>query len=298
MSVSIACPVCDTPMHPLRHDWCFACTACGFLASNLSPHVGDGQLADIVDEERREIALVDLRKKNFQQILDRIDSLTEPARRSLLEVGCAHGWFLDAAAKRGYDVHGIEPDASIGALATSKGHDVAIGFFPDALAPGTRYDVVVFNDVFEHLPDPRAALVACRQRLQPGGSLVLNLPSSGGTFFRIATLLDRLGISGPYARMWQKGFPSPHLSYFHPAALTRLAGREGYAEIYRGTLDSLDRPRLWQRLRLDRRSSLPGAMLTWLAATVASPLLGWLPADIALQIYRPAEPHRPSSGLA
>jgi len=129
MSVSIACPVCDTPMHPLRHDWCFACTTCGFLASNLSPHVGDGQLADIVDEEQREIALVNLRKKNFERILDRIDSLTEPARRSLLEVGCAHGWFLDAAAKRGYDVHGIEPDASIGALASSKGHDVAIGFF-------------------------------------------------------------------------------------------------------------------------------------------------------------------------
>ncbi|HEY8622964.1 MAG TPA: class I SAM-dependent methyltransferase [Casimicrobiaceae bacterium] len=294
MSPAISCSVCDTHMRPLRHEWCFACPVCGFLASNLSPHIGDGQVADVIDEEQREIALVSLRKKNFERILDRVDAMTDPSRRSLLEVGCAHGWFLDAAAKRGYEVHGIEPDAPIGALASSKGHDVAIGFFAGALTPGARYDVIVFNDVFEHLPDPRAALVACRQRLQPGGLLVLNLPNSGGALFRIATLLDRLGISGPHERMWQKGFPSPHLSYFHPGALTRLAGREGFAEIYRGTLDSLDRRGLWQRLRLDRRSSLRGALVRWLGIVVASPLLGWFPSDMALQIYKPANTPRPS----
>jgi SAM-dependent methyltransferase len=281
-------------MHPLRHDWCFVCPECGLLASNLSPHIGDGHVADIIDEEQREIAIVSLRTKNFGRILDRVDSLTDPSRRSLLEVGCAHGWFLDAAARRGYKVHGIEPDAPIGAFASSKGHDVAIGFFPGVLAPGTRYDVIVFNDVFEHLSDPRAALAACRQRLQPGGLLVLNLPNSGGTFFRIATLLDRLGISGPHERMWQKGFPSPHVSYFHPDALTRLADREGFAEIYRGTLESLDRRGLWQRLRLHRRSSLLGAMVTWLGIMVASPLLAWLPSDIALQIYEPGRTRQPS----
>jgi len=272
-------------MHPWRHDWCFLCGVCGFRASNLNPHIGEGQFANVIDEEQREIALASLRKKNFERILDRLDSMTHPARRSLLEVGCAHGWFLDAAARRSYDVHGIEPDAPIAALASRKGHDVSTGFFPEALGPGTLHDIIVFNDVFEHLPDPRAALAACRQRLQPGGLLVLNLPNSGGAFFRVATLLDRLGIAGPHNRMWQKGFQSPHLSYFRPDLLTRLARREGYAEVYRGTLDAIDRQGLWQRLRLDRRSSLPGAMLAWVAVTIASPVLGWLPSDIALQIY-------------
>src|ERR1700687_792768 len=265
MAGPISCFVCNMHMHPLRHNWCFRCSACGFLASNLSPHIGDGQVADVIDEEQREIALISLRKNNFERILNRVDSMTNPLGRSLLEVGCGHGWFLDAAARRGYRVQGVEPDALIGALASRKGHNVTIGFFPDDLASGTRYDVIAFNDVFEHLPDPRAALTACRERLQPGGLLVLNLPNSGGAFFRIATLLDCLGISGPHERMWQKGLPSPHLSYFHPDALTRLACREGFAEIYRGTLDSLDRQGLWQRLRLDRRSSLLGASGTWLA---------------------------------
>jgi len=273
-------------MHRWRHDWCLVCPGCGFLASNLSPHVSDGRLAEVIDEEQRESALVSVRKKNFERVLDRIDSMTERTGRSLLEVGCAHGWFLDAAAKRGYDVHGIEPDAPIGALASSKGHDVAIGFFPGAATLPMRYDVIVFNDVFEHLPDPRAALAACRQRLEPGGMLVLNLPNSRGAFFRIAMLLDRLSLSGPLDRMWQKGFPSPHLSYFHPDAMTRLAAREGFTEIYRGELETLGRRRLWRRIRLDRRSSLPGAIVTWLGIVAAGPVLELFPSDITLQIYK------------
>jgi SAM-dependent methyltransferase len=272
-------------MHEAGADWCLSCRACGFLKSTLSPNIGDPSASRILDEERREIALVTLREKNFERILDRLASLARPSQRVLLEVGCAHGWFLDAATRRGYEAHGIEPDAPIAALAMSKGHDVRIGYFPDALGPGLSYDFIVFNDVFEHLPDPRAAMEACRQRLRPHGLLVLNLPSSMGVFFRTAAVLARCGISWPYERMWQKGFPSPHLSYFHPGALTQLAERVGFEEVYRGTLASLDHRGLWQRLRMDRDSSFPAAVLTWLVVKAANPLLGLLPADIALQIY-------------
>ncbi len=258
------------------------------------PHIGDAEHRGILDEQRRELALVTLRKKNFERILDRLDSVTGSTRQALLEVGSAHGWFLDAAARRGHDVHGIEPDAPIAAQSVARGHDVTTGFFPAAVAPDARYDVIVFNDVFEHLPDPRAALVSCRQLLRQGGVLVVNLPSSEGIFFRMATLLDRMGLPGPHERMWQKGFPSPHLSYFRPHTLKRLAAREGFAEIYRGTLDSLDRGGLWQRLRFDTRSSLSGAAIMWLAIMIASPLLARLPSDIALQIYRHAGTRPPA----
>jgi SAM-dependent methyltransferase len=275
-------------MRRWRHAWSFACPACGYLASDLTSRIDDATSSDVLDQKKRELALASLRRRNFERILDRIDSMTAPGRRSLLEVGCAHGWFLDAAAKRDYDVRGIEPDAPIGALASGKGHDVTAGFFPDALPPGVRFDVIVFNDVLEHLPDPRTALAACLRHLGPGGLLVLNLPSSHGALFRLAALLDRIGFSGPFERMWQKGFPSPHLSYFHPDALTRLARREGFVEIYRGELDTLQRRGLWQRMRLDRRSSLPGAALAWLGVTALMPLSGVLASDIALQIYKPA----------
>ena len=66
------------------------------------------------------------------------------------------------------------------------------------------FDAIIFNDVFEHLPDPIDAIVAVERLLADDGILVLNLPSSDGLFFRVSTLLNRLGWRGPYERLWQR----------------------------------------------------------------------------------------------
>ena len=261
------------------------CSGCGFLASTLRPNLGADASARPIDEKDREAALARLRRRNFEHILDRLESMAKPAGRALLDVGCAHGWFLDAAARRGYEVLGLEPDRQIGTPAAKRGHDIAIGFFPADLPPGRRYDVISFNDVFEHLPQPRAAMAECRRRLEPEGLLVLNLPNSRGVFFRLAAVLNLVGLKAPYERMWQKGFASPHVSYFHPEALARLARREGFIEIYRGTLDSFEYEGLWRRLRYDRTSSIFGSAATWIAIALTGPLLRRLPADISLQIF-------------
>jgi hypothetical protein len=96
----------------------------------------------------------------------------------------------------------------------------------------------------------------------------------------------------PYERMWQKGFASPRFSYFHPEALACLARREGLFEVYRGTLDSFEFEGLWQRLRYDRTSSILGSAATWIAITLAGPLLRRLPADISLQIFMQGGEHQ------
>lgn len=150
---------------------------------------------------------------------------------------------------------------------------------------GGAYDVITFNDVFEHLPDVSAALGACRERLREGGLLVLNLPNSRGTVFRVAALLDRIGFHGPLDRLWQKGFPSPHLHYFHPDCLAELARRHGFREVHRGELATVELRGLWHRLRYDRTSSLPGSFLSWLAISLAFPALRLLPSDISLQMF-------------
>jgi len=280
------CAVCDSPMRKTRHVWCFRCPTCGFLASTLVPHIADGAATDAVDETRRQGALMRLRKRNFERILDALDRHAGAGRRELLEVGCAHGWFLEAAARRGYSVHGIEPDAQSAAVAMSRGYDVKVGFFPGALDDDRGYDTIVFNDVFEHLSDVRSATALCRAKLRPGGLLVINLPNSNGALFRIASAVDRLGISGPYERLWQKGFPSPHLSYFNPDALTRLVVSHGFAEVHRERLASVEVRGLWQRVRYDRNAGIAGSLVVWTAVTLANPLLKVLPGDIALQIFR------------
>ena len=86
--------------------------------------------------------------------------------------------------------------------------------------------------------------------------------------------------------MWQVGFPSPHLSYFHPAGLARLAKREGFAEIDGGVLPLFEVSALWRRIRYDRTLSLPAAVATCIGLAAISPLSRAMPADITYQIFQ------------
>lgn len=280
------CAICSARMRQSASGWRFDCPQCGFLASTLAPSIGVDTAT--IDERERERALVGIRHRSFAHLLDRLDATGPLAQRRLLDVGCAHGWFLDLARERGYRAKGIEPDGAVANVARAKGHDVVTGFFPQDLQPGERFDVIVFNDVFEHLPDPRAVLRATRERLSDGGQLLLNLPSSRGIVYRAANLLQGAGMRGPHDRLWQAGLPSPHLSYFHPEGLARLVTSESFDEIERGTLPLYDVPTLWSRLRFARGTPLPIAAAAWLALAAMSPFLRWLPADISYQIFRAA----------
>jgi SAM-dependent methyltransferase len=279
------CAVCGSPMAGPHHGHYFRCPACRYQASDLPPELHDARAHAALDEDARRAGLHGLRLRNFGRILQAIEPFRSRPAPRLLDVGSAHGWFLDAASTRGYEVTGLEPDAGI--LAAHGGrHRVIRGLFPQDLPAGERFDVISFHDVFEHLPDPDAVLRACVASLEPGGLLVLNLPSSRGPLFRAAQPLAALGWRRPLDRLWQRGFPSPHLSYFDPDNLSRLAGRHGFEPVARLDLPALEREGLWQRLRLDRRGSWPAAALAWCALQLAIPVLDRLPSDATALVFR------------
>jgi SAM-dependent methyltransferase len=203
----------------------------------------------------------------------------------LLDVGCAHGWFLEHAAAH-YHVTGIEPDAGVAAATRARGLAVRSGFFPDALNTDERFDVIVFNDVLEHIPDVNAVLTACWQHLQPGGRVIVNAPSRRGFLYRLSKLLARLGRGGAFERMWQFGFPSPHVHYFDTANLRLLAGRAGFTVDGRTRLASISVRGLYARIRYSREVPAFKARVLTAALSVMAPLLAVLPADIEMWSLR------------
>lgn len=278
-----ACPVCAEPMAQRGPDWRRVCPACRMETSTLAPRLDARPMAEMFDWRQREGALKALRLANFAALLDHLGQIRPPPAR-LLDIGCAEGWFLEAALARGYEVHGLEPDARM-AASGAPSLNISEGFFPDALAERERFDIITFNDVFEHLPDTNATLAACRAHLAERGLLLINLPNAEGGIYRIAQLLDRLGMPGPFARMWQKDYPSPHLSYFTPTTLAQLAARHGFRERARHPLAAVRLAGLWSRIRYDRTQPWTSSAASWLGAVAALPLLKAMPSDISLQMF-------------
>ncbi|WP_298460412.1 class I SAM-dependent methyltransferase [uncultured Cellulomonas sp.] len=226
---------------------------------------------DLIDETARATGLAQLRRQNNATVVERIRSWGAPDGARLLDVGSAHGWLLQRATAQGLRAVGVEPDVAVARRAIGAGSDVRIGFFPEALRPDDLFDVITFNDVLEHLPDPREALAESASRLTPGGLLVVNIPDRRGIVYRVADVLRRLGVPSVFDRLWQRGLPSPHLWYFDAGALTRLGCSLGLEVVEVTHLPSMSRAGLWERAHFDRRPS---------PVTVASVVVGWLAAPL------------------
>jgi 2-polyprenyl-3-methyl-5-hydroxy-6-metoxy-1,4-benzoquinol methylase len=106
-------------------------------------------------------------------------SLIPKSARRVLDVGCGSGRFGQLVKReRGVEVWGIEPATR----ASQEAVDVLDRAFQGEFGPGIPlpekfFDVVVFNDVLEHMPDPWAALTLARDHLTPEGAVVASIPS-------------------------------------------------------------------------------------------------------------------------
>jgi SAM-dependent methyltransferase len=279
------CIVCGNAMAPGLLTWHATCRSCHYEKADLKVSINDSPAHDQIDEAARETALKALREENFRQIVGRIGALAAPGAHRLLDIGCAHGWFLEHANAR-FDVLGIEPDAAVGQATAARGLPVRQGYFPDVLQAGEQFDVLVFNDVIEHIPNVRSALDACSERLPAGGLLVLNLPNSRGLFYRMSKVFARLGLSGPFERLWQKGLPSPHVHYFDQRNLTALASRHGFDLVDSMELPALRADGLMERLRYVGKASTAKLYAQYVAVLCAIPVLKFFPSDIIVCTYR------------
>jgi SAM-dependent methyltransferase len=281
----MVCVVCGTVTHVGLFPWHLICPSCGYESASLTPSINERQAHALVNERDREIALKALRQDNFRAIVASASALAAPGAARLLDVGSAHGWFLEEASAR-FKVLGIEPDSAIGDKAAARGLPVRNGYFPDALRCNERFDVIVFNDVIEHIPTIEAALMACHEHLGVGGVLMLNLPSSRGFFYRLSKLFAKIGWHGPFDRMWQKDLPSPHVHYFNQANLRRLVSRYGFEFVQGFALPSLRANGLMERLRFVGNINKPMLYAQYLTLMCAIPVLRMFHSDIMVCAFR------------
>ena len=265
-------------------DWHFLCVSCAYEQSTLTPTINDHFAHQNIDEAARHSGLRDIRLKNFEVLLESVMRL-KPDGGRLLEVGSAHGWFLEAAMSA-FEVLGVEPDQAVYATTAARGLPVRNGYFPDALRDGETFDVIVFNDVLEHIPPVLDILQTCHDRLNEGGYLVVNLPNSSGAFYRVAKIFTRFGVNAFFERLWQKGLPSPHVHYFNESNLGEILQRTGYVNVVRGRLPVLSLKGLYTRISYAGQMNGLSKALIYCAVAISLPVLRLLPSDIIYLVAR------------
>ena len=153
--------------------------------------------------------------RNFRDYLDRMQR-HGASGTSLLEVGCAHGFFLAEAAVRFPRVHGLDvSDAAVSAARERLGVS-AEAVDVCAHRPAAPYDVVCLWDTIEHLPDPRRALACAARHLAPSGFLFLTTGDAGSVVARVR---------GP---RWRMIHPPTHVHYFTRPGIRRLLRDLGF----------------------------------------------------------------------
>jgi 2-polyprenyl-3-methyl-5-hydroxy-6-metoxy-1,4-benzoquinol methylase len=186
-------------------------------------------------------------------------------------VGSSHGIFLEIAKQAGFSATGIEPDVALFDECRKAGYKVINGFFPNAKELTCKtFDVIIFNDSFEHIPDLSAIIKGITEHLNMDGIVVINIPSSDGLMFQAAFLLNKLGIRAQFERLWQKGFASPHLHYFNQANLKSFFEKSGFDLQYTMRLSYYLINGLWKRIRC--KSSFALSLFSFLFLVVLYPL--------------------------
>jgi SAM-dependent methyltransferase len=143
----------------------------------------------------------------------------------LLDVGCATGRFMAAAAGQGWDVHGVELNDDTASIARASGLDVTTGTLEDLPAPERPFEAVTMWDVIEHVPDPVSLLETGRRLLAPGGRLWLSTPNVDGIFPKASLrVADRVGA-------WPHPEPPYHLSQFSEQTIRHTLSLAGFDDV-------------------------------------------------------------------
>lgn len=211
------CPVCGAAV-PASGEL-LECGGCGlvFQAERrfAAPSYAPGAEEDIYGSAKADL---------FREALDFLDRAL-PARGHLLDVGCAGGELLKAAAGRGWNAEGVEVDPALAVKALAHGFEVYPKPVEEAGLAGGSYDAVTVFDVFSLMGEPAAAAAELARLLRPGGLIYIR--EFNAAFHLPLYRLEKAGFFRPLGVR-----PSVlHNFNFRAGTLRNMLDRAGFREI-------------------------------------------------------------------
>ena len=283
------CPICSSPKTKLQFKLIFnvhQCSHCGF---QFCPDAKfNKSLESDLNEDTRERALLNLRKENFQRIINSLKQHKKNTNIQGLEVGPGYGWFLEVCKDHQIDCEGIEPETRFNERYKQEGLKVFNGFFPHDLPQNAEYDFIAYNDVLEHLPDLKGIMNSNYKLLNSQGLLIVNLPIQSGVIYFNSKLAYHFGVKSLMNRMWQFNFHSPHLSYFTKRTLRSFAKESNFEQIESFPMKTINLSEISDRINQDKQQGTIMGMAAKIGVFLLFPFLSLFP-DTYCFVFKKSE---------
>lgn len=222
--------------------------------------------------------------RNYDIVADALQSAIPLHGAKILDVGCAEGGFTERMLNKGAICLGLEPDSLAAREAIDKKLPLELISFEEFSGRENEYDIIAFNDVFEHIQDPIQTLEKSCRLLKRNGHILINAPVSSGLIFRMVTIAARLGMKSPHRRIWANGLCSPHIYFYNEVNLQALLSNYQFKLVDSGRLVSLAAGGMYQRVR--STYGLLAALMISAAAIPFSFISRIFPADVRYFLFK------------
>ncbi|MEO0272290.1 MAG: class I SAM-dependent methyltransferase [candidate division WOR-3 bacterium] len=166
------------------------CSYCGHIYNELTPE----EFKNIMDYYGEEYSMTNIHApeetgdrpgsknpltlKRYEILLPIIKRHVQTNAR-ILDVGCAMGGFLDYLKENGFnEVYGIEPVVAYVDRASKNVNNVKVGSAESVPFDDEYFDVLIMDQVLEHLYEPRKAFREAKRVLKKGGYLFIGVPDA------------------------------------------------------------------------------------------------------------------------
>jgi SAM-dependent methyltransferase len=244
------------------------CSACGTLRTN--PYLDAGSLADFYTHYYQQMyarssdhAAYFAKQQDYgRRVLESVKDWL-PAGALVFEAGCGAGGALEVLRQGGYQVGGCDYSRELVEYGrTTRGLDLHWGPPLDVLeaasVPGPL--LIYMHHVFEHVRDPFPQLVGLRERLAPGGKVLLIVPD--------VTRIDEFPFPAGDLRLF---LHIAHRFNFSLDGFRALAARAGFGVESLRQRAAHRSPELWVLLRRQ-----PGASVATEHADAGGNMLAYL----------------------
>jgi SAM-dependent methyltransferase len=151
--------------------------------------------------------------------------------RRVLDIGCGNGAFLLSARELGWQALGVDTSEAARDLLASTGIEVHLDDAARFLRSRPQsFDFIHMNHSLEHIPHAPETVLAAREALAPHGILYVEVPNEfDNLLYRTLELVGRKRRAGSlFGKSKPPREPSPHLYFFNPRSMARLARRAGF----------------------------------------------------------------------